>query len=76
MTSNRSGHIRLNTHPGAGAATRFPIHWGAPTAEERGPIIGTVNAGSDRNAIGAHGGAYSLYRALAITSGGSVDTRA
>jgi len=69
MTSNRSGHIRLNTHPGAGAATRFPIHWGAPTAAERGPIIGTVNAGSDRNAIGAHGGAYSLYRALAITSG-------
>jgi len=69
MTSNRSGHIRLNSHPGGGAATRFPIHWGASTAAERGPIIGTVNAGQDRNAIGAHGGAYSLYRALAISSG-------
>ncbi|MBX7247889.1 MAG: GTP cyclohydrolase II [Caulobacteraceae bacterium] len=69
MTSNRSGHIRLNSHPGAGTATRFPLHWGASTAAERGPIIGTVNAGPDRNAIGAHGGAYSLYRALAISSG-------
>ncbi len=69
MTSNRSGHIRLNSHPGGGTATRFPIHWGAKTARERGPVIGTVNAGSDRNAIGAHGGAYSVYRALAVSSG-------
>jgi hypothetical protein len=28
-----------------------------------------LNAGSDRNAIGAHGGAYSVYRALAVSSG-------
>lgn len=69
MTSNRSGHIRLNSHPGGSTATRFPLNWGAATAAERGPIIGTVNAGADRNAIGAHGGAYSLYRALAISSG-------
>jgi len=69
MTSNRSGHIRLTSHPGAAAASRFPINWGAPTARERGPVIATANAGSDRNAIGAHGGAYSLYRALAISSG-------
>ncbi|WP_029085916.1 GTP cyclohydrolase II [Brevundimonas aveniformis] len=69
MSSNRSGHIRLNSHPGGGAAGRFPIHWGAPTARERGPVIGSAHAGADRNAIGAHGGAYSLYRALAISSG-------
>src|SRR5579875_2536630 len=69
MSLNRTGHIRLTSHPGTGAATRFPIHWGAPTAQERGPVIATVNAGSDRNAIGAHGGAYSIYRALAISSG-------
>ena len=69
MTSNRSGHIRLNSHPGGGAASRFPVRWGAPTARERGPVVGTVNAGSDRNAIGAHGGAYSVYRALAVSSG-------
>lgn len=69
MPSNRSGHIRLNSHPGGGAATRFPIRWGAPTARERGPVIASARSGSDRNAIGAHGGAYSLYRALAISSG-------
>jgi GTP cyclohydrolase II len=69
MTGNRTSHIRLTSHPGAGAASRFPIHWGAKTAAERGPVVATVNAGADRNAIGAHGGAYSVYRALAISSG-------
>lgn len=67
--SNRPSHIRLNSHPGAGTVSRFPIEWGAATAKERGPVIGTVNSGSDRNAIGAHGGAYSVYRALAVSSG-------
>src|SRR3984893_2107037 len=69
MTTNRSGHIRLTSHPGAGTASRFPIRWGAPTARERGPVIGTVTAGSDRTAVGAHGGAYALYRALAVSAG-------
>ena len=69
MSSNRTGHIRLNSHPGAGTESRFPLHWGAATARERGPVVGTVNSGSDRNAIGAHGGAYSVYRALAVSSG-------
>src|SRR3712207_1776182 len=64
----KSGHIRLTSHP-ASRAVRFPLKWGAATAEERGPVIATVNAGSDRNAIGAHGGSYSIYRALAISSG-------
>ncbi|MEN3379608.1 MAG: hypothetical protein V7604_4963, partial [Hyphomicrobiales bacterium] len=69
--SNRTGHIRLTSHPGSrgGAATRFPIAWGASTARERGPVVGTVNAGVDRNGIGAHGGSYALYRALAVSSG-------
>jgi len=69
MSGNRTSHIRLTSHPGAGAASRFPIQWDAPTARERGPVVATANAGSDRNAIGAHGGAYSVYRALAIASG-------
>ena len=67
--SNRPSHIRINSHPGAGTVSRFPLNWGAPTAKERGPVIGTVNSGGDRNAIGAHGGAYSVYRALAVSSG-------
>jgi GTP cyclohydrolase II len=69
MSANRKGHIRLTSHPGAGTPGRFPIRWGAATAKERGPVIGTITAGSDRNAIGAHGGAYALYRALAVSAG-------
>jgi GTP cyclohydrolase II len=67
MSENRIGHIRLTSHPGAGAALRFPIHWGAPSAHERGPVIGSATP--DRNAIGAYGGAYSVYRALAVSAG-------
>ena len=69
MSTNRDGHIRLTSHPGHRTPGRFPIRWGAPTARERGPVIGSVNAGPDRNAIGAHGGSYALYRALAVSSG-------
>ena len=69
VPENKSGHIRLTSHPGSRAPARFPLHWGAATAEERGPVVATVNARSDRNAIGAHGGSYSVYRALAISAG-------
>jgi GTP cyclohydrolase II len=69
MSTNRKSHIRLTSHPGHRPPGRFPIVWGAPTARERGPVIGTVTAAADRNAIGAHGGSYSVYRALAVSSG-------
>ncbi|TAL38215.1 GTP cyclohydrolase II [Phenylobacterium sp.] len=69
MSGNRTSHIRLTSHPGAGTPSRFPLNWDAKTARERGPVVATANAGSDRNAIGAHGGAYSVYRALAVASG-------
>ena len=68
-SDGKSGHIRLTSHPGSRGAARFPLVWGASTAAERGPVIATVNARVDRNAIGAHGGSYSIYRALAISSG-------
>jgi GTP cyclohydrolase II len=32
-------------------------------------VIASVTAGTHRNVIGAHGGAYSVYRALAVSSG-------
>src|SRR3989440_10021998 len=68
--TNRGTHIRLTSHPGrTGIASRFPINWGAASARDRGPVVGTVNAGVDRNGIGAHGGSYALYRALAVSSG-------
>ncbi|HEY2754648.1 MAG TPA: GTP cyclohydrolase II [Pseudolabrys sp.] len=69
MSTNRDGHIRLTSHPGHRAPARYPIKWGAATARERGPIIGTVTSPGERNAIGAHGGSYALYRALAVSSG-------
>jgi GTP cyclohydrolase II len=68
-TSAKSGHIRLTSHPGSRGPVRFPLTWGAATAAKRGPVVATVNSGADRNAIGAHGGSYSVYRALAISSG-------
>src|SRR5215472_10099872 len=67
--SNRPDHIRLTSHPEPGAKLPFPIHWGAPTARERGPIIGIVSRPQDRNVIGSHGGSYAVYRALAVSSG-------
>jgi GTP cyclohydrolase II len=68
-TPNRTTHIRLTSHPEPGtAATRFPIRWGAADPRERGPVIGSVTNPADRNVIGAHGGAYSVYRALAISA--------
>ena len=67
--SNRTTHIRLTSHPEPGsAATRFPISWGAATPEARGPIIASTTTPGDRNVIGAHGGSYSIYRALAISA--------
>ena len=68
-TPNFAGHIRLTSHPDPLKPARFPIRWGAPSARERGPVIGTVSRPADRNVVGAHGGSYSLYRALAVTSG-------
>jgi GTP cyclohydrolase II len=67
--SNRTEHIRLTSHPEPGAKLRFPITWGAATARDRGPIIGTVSQPQDRNVIGSHGGSYAVYRALAVSSG-------
>ncbi|MFO1147165.1 MAG: GTP cyclohydrolase II [Alsobacter sp.] len=70
MTSeNRTTHIRLTSHPEPGSGSRMTIQWGAATARERGPVIGSVTNPADRNVIGAHGGSYALYRALAVSSG-------
>lgn len=68
MSINRPGHIRLTSHPEP-QARRWPLRWGAATPAERGPVIGTVTRATDRNVIGTHGGSYSLYRALAVSSG-------
>ena len=50
-------HIKLTSHPERGPQV-LPIKWGASTAVERGPIVGTVTNPSQRNVIGAHSGSY------------------
>ncbi|MBG9386851.1 GTP cyclohydrolase II [Caenimonas aquaedulcis] len=60
-------HIRLTSHAGGYGA--LPIHWGAATAAERGPVVGTTTQRSHRNVIGTHSGSYSVYRALAVAAG-------
>lgn len=60
-------HIRLTSHAGLSGA--LPIHWGAPTAAERGPVVGTTTKRAHRNVIGTHSGSYSVYRALAVAAG-------
>ncbi len=66
-------HIRLTSHPGQqGVSGAPPIHWGAPTAAERGPVIGTTTNRSHRNVIGTHSGSYGVYRALAVAAGNLV----
>ncbi|MFC0447354.1 GTP cyclohydrolase II [Rhodococcus jostii] len=66
-SESAAGHIRLTSHSsGVGS---LPIHWGAPTASERGPVVGTTTNRAHRNVVGTHSGSYSIYRALAIASG-------
>jgi hypothetical protein len=48
------GHIRLTSHrAGLGAPA---LTWGAPTAAERGPVVGTTTSRAHRNVIGPHSG--------------------
>jgi GTP cyclohydrolase II len=62
-------HIRLLSHPGDYGVDPVPLHWGADTAAERGPLIGTLGNPGRRNVIGSHSGSYTVYRALAVAAG-------
>jgi GTP cyclohydrolase II len=65
-------HIRLTSHPGQGDSGAPPLRWGAATAPERGPVVGTTTSRSQRNVIGTHSGSYGVYRALAVAAGSLV----
>ncbi|MGH7291664.1 MAG: GTP cyclohydrolase II, partial [Myxococcota bacterium] len=67
VSKSAAGHIRLTSHSGGAGALQ--IHWDAPTAAERGPVIGTTTSRANRNVIGTHSGSYSVYRALAVAAG-------
>lgn len=65
----RNAHVVLTSHKNMVFRDRPEIVWGAKTAKERGPIIATTNSQKVRNAIGSHGGGYTVYRALSIAAG-------
>jgi GTP cyclohydrolase II len=64
-----STHIRLTSHPGQGGPRVPQIRWGAGEPSERSAVIGSTSSPQRRNAIGAHGGSYGVYRALAVAAG-------
>ncbi|KAI8331515.1 GTP cyclohydrolase N terminal-domain-containing protein [Chlamydoabsidia padenii] len=63
--------VILTTYPSQHGVRPEPLVWGANNAEERGPVIASRHAESikKRNAIGAYGGSYCIYRALAVAIG-------
>jgi GTP cyclohydrolase II len=67
--SSMKSHVVLTSHPGSIFKKSLPIHWGAKTPAERGPIIGSLTNRKQRNVIGTHSGSYTVYRALATAAG-------
>lgn len=68
--SGFTSRIILTTYPSQIGINPLPMEWGAADPLQRGPI--TVSRAPStirrRNAIGAHGGSYSIYYALALAS--------
>lgn len=58
-------------YPGQTGIHPVPLNWAGRTAAERGPVVCSRQPASIklRNAIGAHSGSYSIYRALAVAMG-------
>ncbi|TRX95326.1 hypothetical protein FHL15_003657 [Xylaria flabelliformis] len=61
-TSSKESSFQIGINP-------IPLNWGAP-GPERGPVVVSRSSSTirKRNAIGAHGGSYSIYFALALAS--------
>lgn len=62
-------YINLTTHDGQFGSNPIHFNWGAADPIERGPVVATVKHGGQRNAVGAHGGGYCIYTALAVACG-------
>ena len=65
----QNDYISLTTHSGHFGSNPIEMNWGASEPLIRGPVIATVKHGGQRNAIGAHGGGYCIYTALAVAAG-------
>ncbi|KAL1590379.1 hypothetical protein WHR41_00677 [Cladosporium halotolerans] len=68
--ASTTSKIILTSYPGQAGVDPIPLKWGAKDPKERGPVIVTRSPSTirRRNAIGAHGGSYSIYYALAVGS--------
>ncbi|KAJ1957015.1 Uracil-regulated protein 1 [Linderina pennispora] len=66
-----SSRVVLTTYPSQLGIDPLPMTWGAKTPQERGPIVASRHPDSfgKRNAIGAGGGSYCIYHALAVAIG-------
>lgn len=62
--------VILTTYPKQIGINPLPLEWGLADPLKRGPVAVSRNASTirRRNAIGAHGGSYSIYYALAVAS--------
>ena len=65
-----SSRIILTTYPGQSGIDPLSMHWGDKDPMQRGPVVVSRSQSTirRRNAIGAHGGSYSIYHALAVAS--------
>lgn len=70
QASGFSSRIILTTYPKQTGIKPIPLNWGAAEPTERGPVVVSRYSSTirKRNAIGAHGGSYSIYYALALAS--------
>ncbi|KAF4780209.1 GTP cyclohydrolase II [Colletotrichum scovillei] len=71
--SQRSGltsRIILTTYPKQIGINPLPMNWGESDPHRRGPVVVSRSSTTigRRNAVGAHGGSYSIYYALAVAS--------
>ncbi|KAH0538621.1 Uracil-regulated protein 1 [Glutinoglossum americanum] len=66
--STATSRIILTTYPGQAGIDPVIMNWGHKDPSQRGPVVVSRAHGTlrRRNAIGAHGGSYSIYNALAI----------
>ena len=65
-----SSKIILTTYPSQSGVDPITMIWGHKDPAHRGPVVVSRNKGTvrRRNAIGAYGGSYSIYHALAVAS--------
>ncbi|WP_157223299.1 GTP cyclohydrolase II [Rhodovulum sp. PH10] len=66
---HRDGVVPRSARRRAPSAAVPPLRWAAQTPQERGPVVATLGDPDRRNAIGTHGGSYSVHRALAVATG-------